>query len=298
MCGQRQPALSVVVATTQGWPNAALCLDALRDQAEATGAEIVVADGSGRPPPDPGRVGSGVIWLSVPDAGVFELRAVATRVAHGEIVAVTEDHCVVGPQWCARILEVHARYPEAAAVKGVVANGSRERLIDWAAFLTNQAPHILPFVGGRGDAVVGVSCVAYKRWALDATRADEAVPFPELRDPRAWLGRIVADERLSVEHHQSAGLVATSALQFHNGRAVAGLRRGRMGWRDWIRVLGAPVLPLYRTLRVSGMCLGKRVPGAVLLASLPLVLWFCLCKGAGEVLGYLAGPGDSARKLL
>lgn len=292
------PALSVVIATTQGWPDAALCLDALRAQAAATGAEIVIADGSGRPPPDPGRVGPGVVWRSLPGAGVFELRAAATREARGAIVAVTEDHCVVGPRWCARILEVHARHPEAAAVKGVVANGSRERLIDWAAFLMSQAPHLPPFVGGRDDAVVGVSCVAYKRSALDAALAEGGLPFPELRDPWTWSGGIVADERLSVEHHQSGRLVATGMLQFHNARAVAGLRRGRMGGRDWIRLLGAPLLPPYRTLRILATCLGKRVPRGVLLACLPLVLWCCFWKGAGEVLGYVVGPGDSARKLL
>ena len=40
---------------------------------------------------------------------------------------------MVAPDWCARILEVYARQPAAVAVKGVVRNGTAERLVDQAS---------------------------------------------------------------------------------------------------------------------------------------------------------------------
>ncbi len=220
--------------------------------------------------------------------------------ARGAIIAVTEDHCLVAPDWCAQILGAHARHPDAVAIKGAVANGSRERLVDWAAFLLNQAPHLSPFVGRMTDAVLGVSSVSYAWLALERLAAREPGPV-ELRDYRACLAtgaRVVADEHIRVEHVQSVGFFRTSALQFHNARTVCGLRRARMTWRDWVRLAGAPILPFTRTLRTIAICLGKHVSRTTLWASVPMILWFYCCKGAGELLGYLAGPGQSPRKLL
>ena len=290
----------MVVATSQGWPAIEPCLAALAPQARAVGAEVLVADGSAGPPPSPERLPPGVRWLRHPGASVLELRALATRGARGAIVAVTEDHCLVAPDWCARILEAHARHPDAVAVKGAVANGSQERLVDWAAFLLNQAPHLSPFVGRPTDAVLGISSVAYKRPGLERLAAREPGPV-ELHDHRAWLAsgdRVVADERIQVRHVQSVGFLTTSALQFHNARTVSGLRRSRMSWRDWVRLAAAPLLPFVRTVRTVAICLGKPVSRPTLWASVPLILWFYGCKGAGELSGYLAGPGRSPGRLL
>ena len=295
------PPLSVVIATTQGWPQIRPCLEAVLDQARAVGAEVIVADGSASAPPVQGSLGTGLQWLSRPGAGVVELRASAMEQSRGAIVAVTEDHCVVASDWCARILDAHARHPEAAAIKGAVVNGSRDHLVDWAAFFLNQAPHLAPFLGRATDVILPMSCVSYKRRALQRSPAKDE-PWPiGLRDYREWLrdGHVlVADETIWIAHHQAVGFVRTSGLQFHNGRAVSGVRRRRMGWRDWARLAGAPVLPFYRSLRTTSICLGKRVSWRRLIASEPLILWFYCCKGAGEIAGYVAGPGQSPRKIL
>lgn len=295
------PPLSVVIGTTQGWPDVRPCLEALRIQAAAVGAEVIVADGSAVGPPEGEDIGRGIRWLCRPGAGVVELRALATQEAQGEIVAVTEDHCVVSPDWCARILDAHARHPGAAAIRGAVVNGSRDHLIDWAAFLTVQAPHLAPFVGRDTDSILPMSCVSYKRWALEQLPALHE-PWPvELRDYREWLRAghaLIADAQIWVAHHQSVGFVRASGLQFHNARAFSGIRRRRMARRDWIRLATAVVLPFYRTVRTASICLGKRAPRGTLIAALPLILWFYCCKGAGEIAGYLAGPGDSPLRTL
>lgn len=258
-----------------------------------------MADGSGAAPPSGAARWPGLRWLRQPGAGIFELRASAWRAARGRIVAVTEDHCLAAPDWCARLLEAHARHPAAVAVKGAVRNGTPARLVDRAAYLLNQAPHLAPFTGGSWDVVLGVSSVAYKRDAIARLVPDPARPV-ELEDARAWVRAghlVVADERAWVEHRQSASLLALSALQFHNGRAVAGLRRGRMGPRDWTRLAAAPLLPCLRAVRTALLCRRKGVGQRGLLASLPLFVWYFGWKGAGELAGYLAGAGASARRL-
>jgi hypothetical protein len=291
--------LTVVIATCHGWPALRPYLERLRDQAVATGAEVIVADGSTEPAPPAEASWPGLVWLREPGAGVFALRALARQTARGAILAVTEDHCLVAPDWCARILEAHARYPEAIAIKGVVRNGSRERLVDRASYLLVQAPSLPPFSGGLEDAILGASCVSYRRDALDRLVPDPAWPV-EIEDARQWRTAgetIVADKRIWVEHHQSARLLDLSALHFHNARAVSGLRRGRIAGRDWLRLALAPILPLLRTARSTALCARKRVPWAILAPSVPLFLWFYAWKAAGEVAGYLTGPGDSAARL-
>jgi hypothetical protein len=144
-----------------------------------------------------------------------------------------------------------------------------------------------------------VSCATYKRRALQRLAPELGWPI-ELHDALRWRRTgetIVADQRIWVEHHQSAGLLHVSALHFHNARAIAGLRRGRMTRRDWLRLAATPLLFLVRTVRTTTLCARKRVGWATLAPSVPLFLWFYAWKAAGEVTGYLTGPGDSAARL-
>ena len=292
-------ALTVVVPTCHGWPAVRPCLDRLRDQAPLAGAEVIVADGSAAPAPPADQRWPGLVWLQEPGAGVFALRALARRAARGAILAITEDHCLVAPDWCARILEAHARHPEAVAVKGAVRNGTAERLVDRASFLMIQAPSLPPFTGDPADAILGVSCASYRSRALDRLVPEFAWPV-EIEDARRWRvagETIVADERIWVEHHQSEELAAMSRLHFHNARAICGLRRGRMTGRDWVRIVAAPILPFVRTARTVAQCTEKRVPWTTVIPCVPVFLWLFAWKAAGELAGYVGGPGDSAARL-
>jgi Glycosyl transferase family 2 len=291
--------LTVVIPTCHGWAAVRPFLDRLRDQAQATGAEVVVADGSTEPGPPPDALWPGLVWLRRAGVGVFTLRALGRQVARGDILAVTEDHCLVAPDWCARILEAHARHPDAAAIKGVVRNGSRDRLADRASFLLVQAPNLAPFTGRPEDAILGASCATYSRRALERLSPEAGWPL-ELHDAGRWRAAgetIVADERIWVEHHQSAPLLELSRLHYHNARAISGLRRSRLARRDWARLAAAPILLLARTARTVALCAQKRVPWGALLTSVPLFLWFYAWKASGEITGYLTGPGDSETRI-
>jgi hypothetical protein len=292
-------ALTVVVPTFHGWPAIRPCLERLRHQAVAANAEVIVADGSAGPPPPAADRWPGLVWLNEQGAGVFALRALARRAARGPILAVTEDHCYVAPDWCVRILEAHTRHPEAVAVKGAVRNGTTARLVDRASFYLVQGPSLPPFAGEPEDAILGVSSVSYACHALERLVPDATWPV-EVDDAREWqaAGEVVlADSEVWVEHHQSERLLAMSRLHFHNARAVAGVRRGRMTSRDWLRVAAAPVLPFIRTARTLALCARKQVPAATMVACAPMFLWLYVWKAAGELTGYVRGPGDSAARL-
>lgn len=143
------PPLSVVVPTKDPWPGLKDCLDALLDQVSETGAELIVVYGSGGGlPADEASPYRRVKLVRAPGESVFDLRVRGVDASRGDLLAVTEDHCVVNGDWCAEIIEAHRRHPDAAAIAGAIENGSTERFMDWANFLpepdVRQASEHLP----------------------------------------------------------------------------------------------------------------------------------------------------------
>src|SRR5688500_212102 len=203
--------ITTIVPTARGWPAARPALERVVPQTLAAGGEVIAVDGSGRPTPDDEQLavlGGAASWLARPGESVFQLRQAAYAAARGEIVAVTEDHCHVAPDWIERILEAHRRHPEAGAIGGAVLNGTDRKLVDWAAFFLTQGPHMPPLPNGVADRISGPANVSYKRRVLDRLGGDEqqgVIDFLEL--PRALAGEaLVADDSIRVLHHQSQGL--------------------------------------------------------------------------------------------
>jgi len=50
----------------------------------------------------------------------------------GDIVALTEDHCVVAADWCTAIVRAHEEHPQALGVSGAIENGSTGSVVDRA----------------------------------------------------------------------------------------------------------------------------------------------------------------------
>jgi hypothetical protein len=294
------PAISVMFATIRGWPDARLPVDATRDQLRKLGGELVVVDGSGRPAPPADEVGDHVRWNSRPGESVFQLRLAGYEACRSGIVALTEDHCAPAGDWCERILAAHAAHPEAVAVGGAVENGTTDHLIDWATFIVTQAPFVPPLTNGPTERVAGAATTSYKRIALER-RPDHgefgAIELFDAIEMRAPGEILLNDDSIRVSHHQSMGLRGTTASQFDNGRTIAGFRRTAMTRGDWLRIAGFPVLPLYRSARSVRIAWGRRIPRSAILATLPIVAYLHYAQATGELVGYLAGPGSSPRRL-
>jgi hypothetical protein len=294
--------ITAVIATVRGWPEARQALAHLVPQVVAERGETLVADGSGNAPPSAAamtELGGPVTWLSRPGESVFRLRRAAYNAARGDIVAVTEDHVFVQDGWVRGHVEAHARYPDAGAVGGAVLNGTDRKLVDWGAFLLTQGPFMPPIESGVAQRISGAANVSYKRRVIERLGGDDEhgiIDFLEL--PMALEGeQLVADDSIRVLHHQSQGFWRTSLAEFDNGRTIAGYRRRRMERGDWLRLAAAPILPVYRTVRAARINSAKQRPPRVLALSLPVHMWFQYCAMAGEVLGYVGGPGGSPRRL-
>jgi hypothetical protein len=294
------PPLSVVLATTQPTDELRRCLQSLYGQAQDVRAEILVADGSlhGHPKalaeayPD-------VIWLREPGASVFRLRALAMSQARGAIIAVTEDHCEVTPQWCARIIAALAQYPDAAAIGGIVENGAVHRLIDWTNFLLIFAPFMRPIRNGANQRISLQANISYKRRVIPRNPSDLGVMemlFNRLLHQQGE--KLLADDQLVVYHVQSHGFFGTFAAHFHNGRSIAGYRLPDMHWPEWlVRLGGCSILPAYLLWLTYRALIQKRRLLGRALACLPLLTVLTCSHAAGELVGYLAGPGRSPQQL-
>lgn len=298
--------VTALIATVRGWPACREAVSRIAPQVAAAGGEFVVADGSSNEPPSDREIadlGGAIRWLSMPGRSVFQLRFAGYRSARGEVVAVTEDHVYVEPDWIERILAAHAAYPGAGAVGGAVLNHTDEKIVDWAAFFLTQGPYMPPLQNGVTGRISGPANVSYKKRVLDRLAGDDehgVIDFLEL--PDALQGEdLVADDTIRVRHNQSQGLVGTSLAEFDNGRTIAGYRRREMTRGDWLRILSSPVLPSYRAVRQMRIVRSKQMqPGMNtdrIIRALPAHVWFQYCAMAGELLGYAAGPGDSPKRL-
>jgi len=289
--------LSVVIATGEGWPEVKRLIKSLSHDAESMGAEIIVADGSGRSAPGRGEVSGGVRWIQSVGDSVFVLYAIGLHAAAGDVVALTEDHAQPRPGWLEAILRAHGRHPEAAAIGGAIENGSTGHLIEWASYFTTQGPHMAPLGDRRVRMTTNEANVSYKRWALERHDPDDGSGFMAILYNRrlAEAGEMLrVDDRIVVDHFETTGLGWTTSIHFHNGRTISGFRRARgMSREEWLRMAVALLLPAWRTARAVRVGLAKGRLRRQLIASAPLCLWLEYVQGVGHLTGYLLGPGNS-----
>lgn len=291
------PALSVVIATTQPWPEARAVLDSLHGQLADNDAELVLAHlGDGFPGAAADRYPR-VRAIVASGASASELRSAAVGHATGDVVAITEDHCIVAPDWVEAILHAHREHPEAAAIGGAVENGATERAMDWAGYFVANAHAMAPV--RDGDRLAGQANVSYKRWALPETAP--AAGFHELDHNLALAAQgseLRADPRIVVWHDQSLGFRGTLAIHFHAARASAGLQAAQMnGGQRLVRALVTPVRHAGAVaVRLAAAWRKGRLRRRMLAVS-PAIALVAGSAGAGKFLGFLAGPGDSPHRL-
>jgi hypothetical protein len=292
------PPLSVVVATTQPWPELRAVLESLAPQAEALGAEIIVADGHGRGLPDEHGFGH-IRVVRRPGASVYQLRALAFAESRADVVAVTEDHCVVAADWCEQVLRAHRAYPRAAAIGGIVYNGASDSLWDWANFLISNGPLLPPLPVGERDDIAGQANLSYKRWALPSSVPPHGYEEPEhKRALRAAGHTLVTDDRMVTFHVQSLGRLGSCLVHYHNARASTGFaslhftRAQRLAHA--VRRLLLPVRVAVDSTRiVARTVVRKPAYRRVAVLAWPLVTLMLCFHVAGELVGYARGPGSS-----
>ena len=293
------PPLSVVLGTTQPWPELEPLIDSVVPQAREIGAEVIVVDNNGAGLPE--KLASQtpeIVWITDPGASIFRMRSVGMSVARGGVVALTEDHCLPSPGWCKAHVDGHAKHPEVPVVGGPVANGATGDLSAWGSFLINHSDWMPP-TESRMCRMVDRANISYKRSVVPRTPTPPDVAEPLIDDDllRANAKFFLNADAL-VTHDQSFGLLGTLSIHFHSGRSLAGsrVRRGlRLGARFTRATASALLGPamFVQTVRRTA----RRPKSARIIASMPMAFSVASAISAGLVIGYLTGPGDSARHI-
>lgn len=285
--------LSVVVASVNGLPYLAACLDAL--QRNAPGTRVIVADWTDAEIRAVVRERfPNVTLLSFDEPQtVPELRAAGIFAAETPYVAVIEDHCNVRPGWAERLLDAHRAGH--AVVGGSIRNAATRRTRDWAAFLCEYSAHMEPAPAGAVAGLPGMN-VSYDRAALDAI--DDL-----LREGRweSWLhprllerGFVLwCDPAAVLDHAKGFGVGEFLSQRYHYSRSHAGMLNAELGRRRVVYLLGSPLLVPLAYWRIARNVLARRSHRRELAQATPLILLYAAVWAAGEAVGYAFGGGRS-----
>jgi len=284
-----RPPISVILATTEPCSDLANCLAVLEPQVSALNGELIVGDASGvGQVPQPVAESRCFTLIRRRGASVFELRARAAEMARGEVIATTEDHCLVAPDWCVEILRGFALHPRALGLMGPVVNGSRRHLIDWANYLHTFGSSLPPYDGAQRERCPPNANVAYRHSVFPTGTLPPGWMELELNPRLFRQGHFVFHESMAVTHVQSHGFWKTFRAHFDNGRSTTGLHPIRLSRRQ------LPWNVFRGTLRAMG---GRERHRPEIRASIPLLFLLSCCHALGETVGILAGPGRSAARL-
>lgn len=296
-----RPRISVVIASVNGWHVLRECLEALHAQAGDHPFEVVLVDRCG--PELRRRVAAAFPTVRLvevaPEATIPDMRARGLRLAQGDLVAVTEDHCLARPGWFDAMVRAHAGHA-LAAVGGPVENAAAERLVDRAAFLCEYSQLMGPLPAGPAENVAGNN-VVYRREALETVRdVVEAGVWEHFLHAaiRERGGRFAVEPALAIDHKKSFGFGEFMSQRYHYSRSFAGMRV--QGKSALVRAAWAAASPLLVPLvlgRIGRAVAAKRRHVGDLVTTAPLLALFSVSYWWGELVGSLLGPGRSLERV-
>ncbi|MDP3174717.1 MAG: glycosyltransferase [Phenylobacterium sp.] len=235
-----------------------------------------------------------------PGMALPEMRTIALEASTAAIVAVTEDHCVPAPGWIGQILSAFESRPDVVAVGGCVENGVHDTGFDWATFLCEYSFFSPPVAEGETQILPGMN-VAYRRSALAAVpRARLVEGFWETTVHPLLLaagGRFESRNAIKMFHCKKFSVSLFTAQRFVYSRYFAGIRFGRGDVAKRLVATAAsvalPPLLLWRmTKAASAKGLNKEFGRALPALAMLVVVW-----AFGEMVGYIAGPGDALARI-
>jgi hypothetical protein len=224
--------------------------------------------------------------------------AAGIRRATAALVVLAEDHCFPDPDWAERLIETHEG--PWAAVGPAVRNANPDTAVSWADLFIGYGPWLEPIAAAEADFLPGHN-TSYKRDLLleYGDRLDSLLGAETLLhwDLRSRKYRLYLEPRARVAHTNFSLWSSWLPVQLLNGRAFAGARRKGMTLPvRLLYIVGSPLIPWVRLARVMRT---TRAPAlrSRLLATTPALVIGLLLDGAGQLLGYALGPGDSVVRL-
>lgn len=275
---------SCVVVAICGTAALERCLDRLARLDPAPG-EIVISAAVFFELPE--NAGTARIVRSASDSPV-DLAAAGLRAARGDVICLTEDHCLPVIGWVAALSNAIANN-DAAVAGGAIDMASGARGFDWAFFMVDFYRYLPPVNAGLVSSL-SVCNSAYRRRVLDELRDEWNDGFHETRmhGLLARRGPLIVTPDATVMSKRRVAVSDGIRERFVFGRLFAAkrFRRADTGRRLVYAAL-TPLLPVLLYARIARRCLKDgRLAGRMFAATLPLTA-LLVAWSAGELVGYL-----------
>ena len=301
-----QPDFSILIGmvSTEDEKRILETLDVLRKQEGSHKYEVIIADRRNDAVSETIQKDYPEVTLlaAEEETTLTELRTRALERASGDIIIVTEDHCVPSSNWLQSFQQAFEQAPAStAAVGGCVENGVDETSLDWATFFCEYSFFLSPVQDGSSDSLPGMN-VAYKKDVFSGVDREiltsgfwETTLHPRLLKE----GKVLySTNKIKIFHSKKFSLGLFLSQRFIYSRYYAGLRFKSSQYLH--RVLASvatillPPLLLYRMIKQIRQ---KNRLREELLAASPYLALFILVWTAGEMYGYLFGTGNALAEI-
>ncbi len=287
--------MSVVIASNRDKALLHACIGSLLGQCQRVNAELLVARAG--TPADVAVLGKSypsVRFIPAPvDSSIPALRALGMGQATGDVVALTEDHCIADESWVEALMQTASG--DADVVGGGMDNARRSRAVDWAAYFAEYGFFSPDRPDGEEDRplLTGAN-VAYKRhviadvvgWAKDGEWENVA------HDRLVAQGSMLRFARTAaIYQNQTYSVAAFCVDRYVHGRDYARKRLVEEGPNRWALFAASPMLPPLLTWRVARAAARSR--WGTFLRALPATFLFLTAWSVGEAVGYLRGPAST-----
>jgi hypothetical protein len=289
--------ISVVVVVIQGRQSLSICLKSLVDQQINGNKEIIV-------PYDDRFVDITTLQNYYPNVNFYhlsgthtyaELRTIGVKQSTGEIIAITEDHCIPAKDWLDQIMRTHKGLY--AAVGGVVEKILPDTALNLAVYFADYLRYMPPLPESPTHSLTDLN-VSYKREALEAIKEVWVNEFHEnvVNGALAESGQVLwLSPNILV--HQRRDFTPRAALwdRYAFGRLFASTRLiGSSPLKRLVYIVSSVVLPVLLMVRVLANFLRKRRLVMEFVRAFPFVVLLSLSWAWGEFLGYLTGKAETS----
>ncbi len=284
------PTVSVAVVGICSARHIERCLDSLDQQIDAPQFDVVVAF-------DPQIAGVDELAKRRPNVrfvsnigqrNPLELASRALKESKGDVMLLTEDHCIARSDWVATLVRAH-REPKRSAIGGLVEIADGANATDWAFYFVDFFRYASPAPRGPSPTLT-VCNVSYKREQLESIREIWETYFHETAINDALRSRfgelqLEPDAAVTMGRHVEFGHAIYERYAF--GRLFGCTRLLFVPERRLYYSMLAPALPFILMKRMASKAFrSPRLRRDFLRSIIPLttmVLWWSW----GEWLGYL-----------
>lgn len=294
------PKISVVITIGARRWRALRCLKALLAQEEAPRMQIIVMDSE----PQLGLPDlPGIEHVPCRDcASIPHAKTQGVRQARADVIAFIEDHCVPAPGWAAAIYAAVEAHPEVSAFAYTFDNLNPVNWVSRSFFLLAYGPWIGPLPSGYIPTPSWMN-VTYRKSTLLAAEnlvhwfSCEGLFLHRLQQSGAKFWQ-TSEARVSHLNHPSAIDSGKDSAVWQ--RLTASVRVEVDQW-NWPRrllyfVAAVPLSPAVITWRLGKRLWSRPDLRWQFIAGLPLIYFVYSFGAFAEAAGYVAGPGDAARR--